>query len=105
MRDRRISPSFVTVAHYLTLDYVTFYMHIMKTYHWNNIFVLIEDKSIKVYTTVSLAAMQGILTLPNRVTTERHVADPSPEDYRQALIQFQSMSRGKYILRTNILTR
>ncbi|OWA53490.1 hypothetical protein BV898_17917 [Hypsibius exemplaris] len=93
IRNKALSPTFVSLAHYISSDYREFYKRIAEVYNWTSVYVVIDDTSVWVYTLTAWAAIEGIESLPNRVVTVKHILRNASAEIAPILHDFRTISR------------
>ncbi|OWA51154.1 hypothetical protein BV898_15648 [Hypsibius exemplaris] len=94
IRNKKLSPTLVSVSHYSDGAYFDFYRAIVTTYKWLSVFLLIDDSTMpQYYVIVSRTVVQSLSTIINQTVTVRHLKRSQPIQYQEALREFQSVSR------------
>ncbi|OWA55103.1 hypothetical protein BV898_19487 [Hypsibius exemplaris] len=92
IRDKKLSPTFVSVSHYSDGAYFDFYRAIVTTFKWLSVFLLIDDSTVsQYYAIVSRIVEQSLSAIPNQTVTVRHLKRSLPIQYQEALREFQSV--------------
>ncbi|OWA53488.1 hypothetical protein BV898_17915 [Hypsibius exemplaris] len=93
IRNKSLSPTFVSLAHYISSDYKQFYKRIAEVYNWTSVYVVVDDTSVWVFTLTALAAIEGIESLPNRLVTVKHIFQNASAEIAPILDDFRTISR------------
>ncbi|OWA51161.1 hypothetical protein BV898_15655 [Hypsibius exemplaris] len=94
IRNKTLSPTFVSVGHYNDGSYFDFYKAIVTTYAWRSVFILIDDATrVTYFSSVGSIAASSLAEIPGQEVTVRHLQRPAATLLQKALQEFRSISR------------
>ncbi|OQV23314.1 hypothetical protein BV898_02762 [Hypsibius exemplaris] len=95
IRDKQLSPTFVSMGRYTSAAYQAFYRSILTLYGWSSVYVLVDDSSVAIYQSVAEDFTKAAQALPDRGQhlVVQHIRTPTINVLQQSLALFRTKSR------------